>query len=241
MLLVAGWLVRSAPVRLELASDFRGVEPGLLATYQVVADVEHVQHPEADGRTAAVEPAAVDEQRLMAVLEGGPFDRLLRRGSARACDWRTGRGARGDRRLFRSSSVPPLILADCIGCLRWGSGFTARWGKPYCPTGRGLASDADRYTSTYGPVYPQRPTPFTAIPRLQARRIIGLPWPSARVGGDRGPAAAVRPGVVWLTQAARATRTHRATGRSRAYAGTAAPIAGVRCSCGAVGCRSGRF
>jgi hypothetical protein len=43
-------------VRFQLASDEGSVEPGLLATYQVVADVEHVQHPEANWRSAAVDP-----------------------------------------------------------------------------------------------------------------------------------------------------------------------------------------
>jgi hypothetical protein len=52
-LLSADWLRRYAPVRLQLANDSRGVEPGLLATYQAVADVKHVQHPEANWRSAA--------------------------------------------------------------------------------------------------------------------------------------------------------------------------------------------
>ena len=54
-LLLLDWLRRSAQVRLKLASDSRGVEPGLLATYQAVADVKHVQHPEANRRSAAVD------------------------------------------------------------------------------------------------------------------------------------------------------------------------------------------
>lgn len=54
-LLLLDWLRRSAPVRLKLASDSRGIEPGLLATYQAVADVEHVQHPEANWSSAALD------------------------------------------------------------------------------------------------------------------------------------------------------------------------------------------
>ena len=54
-LLLLDWLRQSAPVRLKLASDSRGVEPGLLATYQAVADVKHVQHPEANWRSTAVD------------------------------------------------------------------------------------------------------------------------------------------------------------------------------------------
>ncbi len=57
-------------MRSQLASDSRGVEPGLLATYQAVADVKHVQHPEANWRSAAV-----DADERAADVTGG--DRLI--------------------------------------------------------------------------------------------------------------------------------------------------------------------
>jgi hypothetical protein len=40
-------------MRLDLANDSGRIEPGLLAAYQAVADVKHVQHPEANRRSAS--------------------------------------------------------------------------------------------------------------------------------------------------------------------------------------------
>jgi len=61
---------RTARATLQLANDSGGVEPRLLATNQAVADVEHVQYPEANWRSAAL-----DADERAADMAGG--DRLV--------------------------------------------------------------------------------------------------------------------------------------------------------------------
>src|SRR5205809_6734419 len=57
-------------MRLHLANGSRGVEPGLLAANQSVADVEHMQYPDANWRSTAV-----DAEERTADVTGG--DRLV--------------------------------------------------------------------------------------------------------------------------------------------------------------------